>query len=76
VINGRFKGGYTTRHYGRPSQGAHAIQLELAMRAYMDEPLSPSPENWPSPCDASRAEPLKGVLRRTLETCLEFASHP
>lgn len=37
VINGRFKGGWTTRHYGRPQTGCHAIQMELAQRAYMDE---------------------------------------
>lgn len=37
VFNARFKGGHTTRHYGRPAQNIHAIQLELAQRAYMDE---------------------------------------
>lgn len=74
VVNGRFKGGYTTRHYGKPARGVHAIQLELATRAYMDEPESPSPENWPSAYDASRAGPLRAVLRRILQTCLEFAS--
>jgi formiminoglutamase len=74
MTNGRFKGGYTTRHYGRPSQGVHAIQLELAMRAYMHEPDTPSPANWPLPYDALRAGPLKAALRRILETCLEFAS--
>jgi N-formylglutamate deformylase len=37
VLNGRFKGGYTTRHYGRPAQGVHAVQLELSQLTYMDE---------------------------------------
>jgi N-formylglutamate amidohydrolase len=37
VFNARFKGGHTTRHYGRPAQSVHAIQMELAQRAYMDE---------------------------------------
>ncbi|PCJ82125.1 MAG: N-formylglutamate deformylase [Hyphomicrobiales bacterium] len=37
VVNGRFKGGWTTRHYGQPEQSVHAIQMELAQRAYMDE---------------------------------------
>ena len=37
VANGRFKGGYITRHYGDPPNGVHALQLELAQRAYMDE---------------------------------------
>jgi len=37
VLNGRFKGGWTTRHYGRPAEGQHAIQMELAQSTYMDE---------------------------------------
>lgn len=37
VLNGRFKGGWTTRHYGRPGDGVHALQMEIAQSAYMDE---------------------------------------
>ncbi len=37
VMNARFKGGYITRHYGDPRNNVHAIQLEIAQRAYMDE---------------------------------------
>jgi N-formylglutamate deformylase len=37
VVNGRFKGGYITRHYGRPEDGVEAVQLELAQYRYMDE---------------------------------------
>ncbi len=37
VLNGRFKGGWTTRHYGRPTEGLHAIQMELAQSTYMEE---------------------------------------
>jgi N-formylglutamate deformylase len=37
VVNGRFKGGYITRHYGEPDQDIEAIQLELAQLNYMDE---------------------------------------
>ena len=37
VVNGRFKGGYVTRHYGAPARGVHALQLETAQACYMDE---------------------------------------
>ena len=37
VVNGRFKGGYITRHYGRPAEKVQAVQLELAQYTYMDE---------------------------------------
>lgn len=74
VTNGRFKGGYTTRHHGRPEQGIHAVQLELAMRGYIDEPEIPTPENWPPAYQPARAAPLRAVLRNIVEICLEFAS--
>jgi N-formylglutamate deformylase len=74
VTNGRFKGGYTTRYYGIPERGIHAVQLELAMRGYMEEPDVPTPDNWPPPYDAERAAPMRAILQRILETCLSFAS--
>jgi N-formylglutamate deformylase len=37
VVNGRFKGGYITRAYGRPKEGIHSLQLELSQATYMDE---------------------------------------
>ncbi len=37
VINGRFKGGYITRHYGDPAHAIDAVQLEISQRNYMDE---------------------------------------
>lgn len=43
--NGRFKGGYITRHYGRPDKGVHALQLEIAQHAYMDEKSREFDEN-------------------------------
>ncbi len=59
VANGRFKGGWTTRHYGRPQDGVHAIQMELAQRAYMDE----------APPWTYREDRAAG-LRKQLETLL------
>ncbi len=41
AVNGRFKGGWTTRHYGRPEIGVHAIQMELAQRAYLTDEAPP-----------------------------------
>ncbi|HEY4211768.1 MAG TPA: N-formylglutamate deformylase [Steroidobacteraceae bacterium] len=74
VTNGRFRGGYTTRHYGRPSEGVHAIQMELACRGYMEEPEAVSAENWPTGYDEKRAASLRRTLRQVLEACIGFAS--
>jgi N-formylglutamate deformylase len=75
VTNGRFKGGYTTRHYGRPGQGVHALQMELACRGYLREPIGElSPGNWPCPYDEAFAAPLRAVLERVLAACIEFAA--
>ena len=68
VINGRFKGGWITRHYGNPARGIHAVQMELAIRGYADE-AGP----WPPPWDADYAAPLQAKLRAILTTCLDFA---
>lgn len=74
VTNGRFKGGWITRHYGAPGKGIHAIQMELACRGYMGEPAGPfSPENWPTPFDPAHAAPLAAVLRAALTACIAFA---
>lgn len=75
VSNGRFKGGYTTRHYGRPADGVHAIQMELACRGYLREPIGEVHEgNWPPPWDEAFAAPLRAVLERVLLACLEFTA--
>lgn len=42
VVDGRFKGGHITRHFGRPQDGVHAVQLEMSWRTYMDE----DPPRW------------------------------
>ncbi|MFV1591864.1 N-formylglutamate deformylase [Phaeobacter sp. JH20_36] len=59
TLNGRFKGGWTTRHYGRPAEGLHAIQMELAQATYCEEaaPWTYLPE---------RAEQLRAHLTRIL----------
>jgi formiminoglutamase len=74
VVDGRFKGGYITRHHGAPERGVHAVQMELACRGYLREPVGPVDErNWPVPYDTAYAAEIRGVLRSILETCLRFA---
>jgi N-formylglutamate deformylase len=65
VIDGRFKGGHITRHFGRPQQGLHAVQLEMCWRAYMDE----SPPRWN---DARTAE-VTPLLRALVLTLRDWA---
>ena len=71
VVNGRFKGGWTTRHYGAPERGMHAIQMELACRGYIDEPVGPDPHPWPVPFDPEYARPMTTILARVIQACLE-----
>jgi N-formylglutamate deformylase len=65
VFNGRFKGGFITRHYGAPDQHVHAVQLELAQCTYMDE----AP---PFGYREDRAAPTQALLRQLLETALAW----
>ena len=65
VVDGRFKGGYITRHYGRPTEGVDAVQLELAQRAYMDE----SDFAWRQ----EKASFVQPIIAAMLNRCLEFA---
>jgi len=59
VLNGRFKGGWTTRHYGQPHLGVHAIQMEIAQRAYLTSESAP----WSyDPQNAIRT-PLGAILK-------------
>jgi N-formylglutamate deformylase len=62
VANGRFKGGYITRHYGRPAEGVDAVQLELSQRNYMDEDSFA----W----DEARATRLLPTLRALIDAAL------
>ena len=74
VSNGRFKGGYITRHHGRPQAGVHAVQMELACRGYMADPAAPlDAATWPSPFDETFAAPMRATLRQILAACLDFA---
>ncbi len=74
VRNGRFKGGWITRHHGAPMQGVHSIQMELACRGYMEEPPAVTPDNWPTPWHAEIAAPLRHTLQQVLGACLDFAA--
>ncbi|MCA0450510.1 MAG: N-formylglutamate amidohydrolase, partial [Proteobacteria bacterium] len=65
VLNGRFKGGYITRRHGRPAEGFHALQLEKAQIAYMDED---PPYRW----DASRGAAMIERVGRTLKALLAW----
>ncbi|MBF9235315.1 N-formylglutamate deformylase [Microvirga alba] len=74
VVNGRFKGGYITRHFGDPKSGINAVQMELACRGYLTEPSEKvSEDNWPPAYDDQISAPIRETLRRILETCLSFA---
>ena len=70
VLNGRFKGGWTTRHYGRPATGIHAIQLEIAQSAYL------SAETAPWVYDPGKAEKLRTHLKNILTSLADFATTP
>ena len=67
TVNGRFKGGWTTRHYGQPAQGIHAIQMELAQSTYLNE------ENSPWTYDETKAATLRPHLRQILTTLAALA---
>jgi N-formylglutamate deformylase len=66
ALNGRFKGGYITRTYGRPAENRHAVQLELSQRTYMnqDPPFDLLPEV------AARVKP---VLRAAVAAACNWA---
>lgn len=64
VRDARFKGGYITRHYGRPDDEVHAIQLEIAQRTYMPE----FPPQW----DRARSHNLIRLLKRLVAALLAW----
>jgi len=65
VTDGRFKGGHITRHYGRPDDGLHAVQLEMCRRAYMDEGPPPA---W----NDARAAEITPLLRKLVQTMIDW----
>ncbi|EAR52351.1 N-formylglutamate deformylase [Oceanicola granulosus HTCC2516] len=67
VLNGRFRGGWTTRHYGRPDEGFHAIQLELAQSTYLADEAPP----WRY--DEAKAARLRPVLAAMLQDLADLA---
>ncbi len=64
VVNGRFKGGYITRHYGAPQRGIHAVQLEMCQCLYMRET---PPFDWDEP----RARQIRPVLQAMVGAALD-----
>ncbi len=68
VTNGRFKGGWITRHYGNPAGHVHAVQMELAQRAYMHE-------DPPYAYDHDEAQGLQPTLLGLLEIMLAFGEN-
>lgn len=60
VLNGRFKGGWTTRHYGQPGSGVHAIQMELAQSTHL------ATETPPFAYDETKADALRVTLKDIL----------
>jgi N-formylglutamate deformylase len=62
VVNGRFKGGYITRHYGRPEAGVEAVQLEIAQRIYMNEDTA----QWQETLAARAAAAVRALMAAAL----------
>ena len=65
VVDGRFKGGHITRHYGRPTEGWHAIQLEMCWSTYMHEQA-------PYLLDETRANNVRPLLKQLVQTMLAW----
>ncbi len=68
VANGRFIGGYITRHYGNPSKDIHAVQIELSQSTYLDE----ASLAW----NSMKADRVQKVLRETIRTIRNWLDKP
>ncbi|MDN5568418.1 MAG: N-formylglutamate deformylase [Paracoccus sp. (in: a-proteobacteria)] len=67
VRNGRFKGGWTTRHYGQPETGVHVIQMELAQSTHL------ASETAPFDYDDAKARALRPILATILNRLADLA---
>lgn len=65
VSNGRFKGGFITREYGKPQDNIHGLQLELSQITYMNEATHEYNE--------SLALQVKPKLKALVECLIDFA---
>lgn len=68
VVNGRFKGGWITRHYGQPAEHVHALQMEIALSAYLDDEAAP----WVFA--PGKAASLQATLSAMIEAALAAAA--
>jgi N-formylglutamate deformylase len=66
AVNGRFKGGHITRHYGNPAGRVHAIQLEMCQSTYMDETV-------PYGYRADLAAQVQPLLRQLTQAAADWA---
>ncbi|MBA4222698.1 MAG: N-formylglutamate deformylase [Methylobacterium sp.] len=69
VVNGRFKGGWITRHYGQPAEHVHALQMEIALSAYLEDEAAP----WAFA--PGKAASLQATLSAMIEAALAAATH-
>lgn len=67
VLNGRFRGGWTTRRYGKPDAGVHALQMEIVQDAYLESEAPP----WTY--SETKAEKLRLILKSILHAVAENA---
>ena len=74
AVDGRFKGGWITRSFGQPGRGVHALQMELACRAYLPEPQGAvTPADWPPEYKADYAAATRATLKTLLLGVLAWA---
>ncbi|MGE0007616.1 MAG: N-formylglutamate deformylase [Parvibaculaceae bacterium] len=64
VVNGRFVGGHITRHFGRPSDNVHAVQMEKGQDSHLTD--------GSNRLDPGKTAKLKPVLRRIAEAMLAW----